>query len=169
MSDICLESKPGVFRSYRLVLGSFSGKLLATYIVATFGFIIGLVLLIVPGVIFLTWVLFSVPVVILEGRWGLKALVRSKELGRGYYWRNGAIAVAFVLTELLIEEVLRQTGNSIAGKIAFVEGWAIQMCLVPLSELFSPIFSIAVILMYYDLRVRKEAYNNVTLAEDLRH
>jgi hypothetical protein len=32
----------------------------------------------------------------------------------------------------------------------------------------APLFLVAVVLLYYDSRVRKEAYDNSALAEDLR-
>jgi len=34
--------------------------------------------------------------------------------------------------------------------------------------IIAPLFFITVVLLYYDSRVRKEAYDNAALAEDLR-
>lgn len=48
--------------------------------------IIGLVLLIIPGIIMAVWYSFSEQVFVLENIKGYKALKRSKELVSGYWW-----------------------------------------------------------------------------------
>src|SRR3712207_1516253 len=72
----------GLFRSVLPVLP----KLIGVGLVAGIGIVLGLVLLIVPGLILLTiWAVVS-PVVVIEGR-GLDALGRSRELVRGNGWQ----------------------------------------------------------------------------------
>jgi hypothetical protein len=43
-----------------------------------------------------------------------------------------------------------------------------RMFTVGMAMIVVPVFLIAVMLLYYDSRVRKEAYDNSALAEDLR-
>jgi len=47
---------------------------------------LGLLLLIVPGVIFMIWFVFSIYAVICEDKRGFKALSRSRELVKGHWW-----------------------------------------------------------------------------------
>jgi len=48
---------------------------------------LGFLLLIVPGIIFSIWFSFSFYVLVSEDRKGMKALLRSKELVKGYWWK----------------------------------------------------------------------------------
>ncbi len=169
ISDICLGYKPSVWRSYTRVVGVLLGKLLVTDLLTILIVMIGFTLLIVPGFLFLAWVIIVGPVVILEGTWGVNAFKRSKSLGRGYYLRNAGLLMILIVMSGLIGQLLRVLGNIIAATFDFVENWVINLFLLPLSEVFAPILLISTILMYYDLRVRKEAYDNAALAEDLKH
>ncbi len=47
---------------------------------------IGFLLFIIPGIIFVVWFTFSTYIVVCEDKRGFKALFRSKELVRGYWW-----------------------------------------------------------------------------------
>lgn len=169
VSDICLGNQPSIQRSYKRVFGVLLGKLLATDFLVFLFFIAGLILLVLPGLIFLAWVVVFGPVVVLEGAWGLDAIRRSKALGQGFYLRNGAMFAALIVVYTLIDVGLRLMGAGIANSLGFLQSWMVEAALVPFSELFSPILLIVPILMYYDLRARKEMYNRAALAEDLRH
>lgn len=169
VSDICLGNQPSIQRSYKRIFGVLLGKILATDFLVFLFFIIGFILLVVPGFVFLAWIVVYGPVVVLEGAWGLAAIKRSKALGQGFYLRNGALFIALIIIYTLIDEALRLIGSGLADSLGFLQSWMIEAALVPFSELFSPIMLIAPILMYYDLRARKEMYTRATLAEDLRH
>ena len=56
------------------------GTLIISGILAGLGIAVGLVLLIVPGLILLTWWCLIVPVIVLEGRQVGEAFTRSREL-----------------------------------------------------------------------------------------
>ena len=62
------------------------------------GVLLGTLMLIVPGVwLYLAWA-FAIPVLLVEGLRGRKALGRSFELVRGRWWRTfGVIVVGFIL------------------------------------------------------------------------
>lgn len=67
-------------------------------ILAAIGVSIGLVLLIVPGLVLLTWWLLIVPVIMLEGASVGEAFGRSRELVRGNGWNVfGLIVLTFVI------------------------------------------------------------------------
>ncbi len=59
----------------------------------------GLILFIIPGIIFSIWFAFSSYILISEGKKGRQALSESKELTKGYWW---AIFGRFALSTLLI-------------------------------------------------------------------
>jgi len=162
VSDICLGNKPSVARSYGKVFGGLLGKLFVATLLQTLFIFIGLILLILPGVLAMLWLLLTPSVVVLEGLGGMKALKRSKALGQGYNWRNLGIilllqvlsSIPFVLFALLMPNALGQFG----GRLLFVA----------LQSLTGPLTVVVIVLLYYDLRVRKEAYDAAALAEDLR-
>src|SRR5918998_4672940 len=83
----------GLFQSVMPVLP----MLFLVGLLAGIGIVIGLVLLIVPGLILLTWWAVVAPVVVIE-RKGLDAFGRSRDLVRGNGWQVfGVIVVVFVI------------------------------------------------------------------------
>src|SRR5262249_29526992 len=189
VSDICLGNRPSAARSYKRVFSTIPGKLLVTnFLTITCWGIPALPLYILPAhfgkatgsakaVMFFAMIaslivavsvalrlLFASSVVVLEGLWAIEALKRSRSLARGFNWRNLAVLVLLfvvVLVVLIVVStlfILLNIKSALAGRIFTV---VIAMIIVPL-------FFIAIVLLYYDSRVRKEAYDNTALAEDLR-
>ena len=66
-------------------------------ILASIGITIGFILLIVPGLILLTWWLLIVPVIVLEGRSATESFGRSRELVRGHGWNVFGLIVLTVV------------------------------------------------------------------------
>ena len=122
----------------------------AAGILAAIGIVIGLALLIVPGLVLATWWLLIVPVIMLEGRGVLGAFRRSRELVRGNGWNVfGLIVLTFV--------------------ILFAAGIVVGIAVFPLDEslqqfvgnvvsntLFAPFVALAFTLSYYRLREARE-------------
>lgn len=85
------------------------GPLIITSILAAIGIGFGFLLLIVPGLVLMTWWAVFAPVVVLEGQTGFDALGRSRELVRGNAWTVfGLVVVIGILTSI---------GSSIIGSI----------------------------------------------------
>ncbi len=169
VSEICLGYKPSVARAYKRVFGMLIGKIFATNILATLITAIGYVLLVVPGIIAMIWFVFSQVVVTLEGTWGISALKRSRTLGKGNYARIFGLLVLLFCVAFVFLGIPVVVINLI---LAFLFPSAMTLAIVVtviLQCLFIPIGLIPFVLMYYDLRVRKEAYDITSLAEDLRH
>lgn len=65
-------------------------KMVVPFFIASFlaglASLVGLVFLIIPGVLFYIWFMFSGYVVFKEGKTGVEALKRSKELVAGHWW-----------------------------------------------------------------------------------
>jgi hypothetical protein len=163
VSDICLGNKPSVARSYRKVFGDVAGRLVSVSLLQMVLIGVGLVCLIVPGVIAALWLIFCPSIVVLEGMGSVDSLKRSSGLAKGYNWRN--LGVLLLLSVMFAVAILIP-----AVLFVFIDpgGFLPRLSLVAIQVLFWPVMQIAVVLLYYDLRVRKEAYDATALMEDLR-
>jgi hypothetical protein len=172
ISDTCLGERPTVMRSYRRLGGLAVGRLAWANFLQMLAVMCGVLLLVVPGVILMFRLLFTPIVATIENCRGTAALKRSASLGKGFHGRNlgvlvvlGALAIALFLGIVIVGAVL----TAVAGE----ESMSVAEVLIrTLTALFMlslyPLMFTAMTLMYYDLRVRKEAYDLNTLAEDLR-
>jgi hypothetical protein len=167
ISEICLNIRPKVGRSYRRAFAE-PGKLIRSYLLAFIIILLGFLALYIPGLVFSVWYTFIGPVVVLEALAGRAALKRSRELGRGHYLRNfGIIFLANILTLLLAIVLGGILGFLLA--LAFAVDLGVAEFLGGLVGLLvAPPAVIVLVLLYYDMRVRKEGYAAAQLADDLR-
>ena len=172
ISDMCLGERPSVTRSYRRLGGAVIGRLAWANILQMVVVAFGMVLLLIPGLILMFRLLFTPIVATIENCRGRAALKRSASLGKGFHGRNlgvfiviMALGVAFLLGVGIVTAVLGVVVDpenvSASAMLTRTLAALVMLCLYPL--MFT-----AMTLMYYDLRVRKEAYDLNTLAEDLR-
>jgi hypothetical protein len=120
------------------------GQLVAVGIVAGLGVVIGLILLVVPGLILLTVWSVAAPVVVLERPPGLGALRRSRELVRGNGWQVfGVVLLLGVLVALVAGgiEIVAESAGTGAGIVARVV----------LGVLTAPISAVAAAVLYFEL------------------
>jgi len=190
VSDICLGNKPSVARSYKRLFSTIAGKLAVTNLLTMAGWgvpaiLLGvlskpfhdasgalklaiaaaMVLCVVAIIVVVARLMFASSVVVLEGLWAFKALKRSNALVRGFVWRNLAtLALIFIVVFGVI--VLAATFLTVAHIKTTMLGGRIFTYVV--GSLLVPPFFISVVLLYYDTRARKEAYDSAALAEDLR-
>ena len=75
-------------------------------ILAGLGIAIGLVLLIVPGLVLVTWWAVIVPVIVLEKKGAGESFARSRELVRGHGWQVFGVVVLTLLTLVALQIVL---------------------------------------------------------------
>ncbi len=75
-------------------------------LLAGLGVGIGLLLLIVPGLVLLTWWLFIVPVIMLEGAGIMDSFGRSRELVRGHGWDVFGLLILTILVVIAAQIVL---------------------------------------------------------------
>lgn len=165
VSDICLGNPPSLTRSYKRVFRLF-GKMFTASMLQLIFVVIGFVLLCVPGIIAMLWFMFTPCIVVMEGLGGLAALKRSRALGRGYNWRNFGVfalvmVIAFVAYVILVIPLVLFIPDAASHFSGRFFNTIFQL-------LGTPLGIVAIVLMYYDLRVRKEAYDAAALAEDLR-
>lgn len=124
-------------------------------------------ILIVPGImLFVMWSL-SVQAKVLEDKGVFEAMTRSSDLTRGRRWRILVIWILFFILALVVSQLLQWPINLAAGvsgnialqrvapiwQVASIAATFVSECLV------GPLATIAFSLIYYDERVRKEAFD----------
>ncbi|MGZ8588099.1 MAG: glycerophosphoryl diester phosphodiesterase membrane domain-containing protein, partial [Actinomycetota bacterium] len=119
----------------------------------------GLILLIIPGLIFGVLLCVSVPVLIVENRRGREALSRSWNLVKGHFWHAlGVIFVAGIIVGIV---------SGIIGAIGGSE-WVIRWIFSAIAQILTaPFTALVSVLLYLDLRARSEALSASTLRAEL--
>jgi len=171
VSETYLGRQIGVWEAYRRML-PLVWRLLGTMILVGVLIYLGVMICLIPGI--LAWVWFSVttPIVALEQTWGMGAMDRSYKLVSGHGWRVfitlallqlivlvATIAMG-VLPILIIMLALGETNPLLAQSLAQAIGTATNIVV-------RPVAMIGVVLIYYDLRIRKEGFDLVTLTRAL--
>jgi hypothetical protein len=82
------------------------GSIAVAGVLAGLSVVLGLLLLIVPGLVLMTWWVLIIPVVVLERTTAGVAFGRSRELVRGYGWNVFGVIVLTLLVLLAFEIVL---------------------------------------------------------------
>jgi hypothetical protein len=167
VSDICISIKPGVLRSYQRTFKN-PGRVLGTYLAATLLSIVAFLALIIPGLIVSAFYMFVGPVVILEQLGGRAAFKRSRELGRGYYLRNVGVFLVVLIILLLVLFLVGAIVGLAVGMMGGTE-FTVQVVVLPFALCLSPLMAMPLILLYYDMRSRKEDYGAPQLAEDMKY
>ena len=144
--------------SYRWGLRRFGSVLLVAILVGI-TVAIGFILLIVPGIIFLTLFSVSIPAVVIENRRGTDAMKRSWNLAKEHFWHVlGVIVVAWIITTVVGSVLGAIGGDNWFG--AWIFSAIAQIITAPFSALVS-------VLLYLDLRARKEALTADSLRAEL--
>ncbi len=166
VSDVHLDRPASVMDSFSRVKGQVFGVMglyLLVGIVAT----AACLALIVPGVLlFIMWSL-AVPTKVLESKGVLDSMSRSMELtkgSRGRIFVIGLLVVVLTLgvTWLLQWPILIAAGVSVrSGMQRMAVGWQAAMLVATFvsQSLVGGLATIALSLVYYDQRVRKEAFD----------
>lgn len=127
---------------------------------------LGILLLIIPALIFGAWFFAGTNVVMVEGKGVIEALSRSRNLARGSVGRIlGTLAMAGIIVWLL--DVLV---SAIAVALFMRLGSGVVAAnLAPyvLGIFITPFLNVVVTLLYYDLRIRKEAFDLELMAKEL--
>jgi hypothetical protein len=124
------------------------GRLILVDLIVAAGTAIGLLALIVPGLIFLTWFSLAGPIIELEGTAVRGALKRSRQLVRGNFWAVFAVVLPIsVVSEVLSTASLDWFHGLIHNPI--LGDWAGEAVT---GILLSPLYAVAVVLMTLQLR-----------------
>jgi len=125
-------------------------SLIVAGVLAGLGIALGLILLIVPGLVLLTWWIVIVPVIVLEQRSAGESFGRSRELVRGYGWNVFGVIVLTVLVYIGLSVVVRLLLTPFADWLeAFLSS-------VVVGTVATPFLAVAWTLLYFRLRRAKE-------------
>jgi len=122
-------------------------RLIAVDLLFSIGTAIGVILLVVPGVVFFTWYALAGPVVELEDAGVRAAFGRSRRLVRGHFWQVLAVLLPIALaSEALAAPVVDAAHGTFAS--AFVGDWVGES----LSHIaLSPLFAVPTVLITLEL------------------
>jgi hypothetical protein len=144
--------------SYRYGLARLGSIILVGLLVAL-AVIGGLILFVIPGIIVATRLSCSIAALVVEDKRGREALRRSWNLVKGFGWRVfGAFLFSGLLAGLASSLLTLPFGRSAVGR-------AIGQTIASVITL--PYGALVGILIYLDLRVRKERYTSAELERDL--
>jgi hypothetical protein len=166
VSNIHLERPASIADSFKVVKGQIFAVLGISLLVAFVGSL-ALVAFIVPGVLlFVMWSL-SIPAKVLENRGVLESMSRSMELTKGSRGRIFVIGLLMLvltlgITWLLQWPILLAAGAGFTSGLRRVAiGWQVASLVATFvsRSLVGALGTIALSLVYYDQRVRKEAFD----------
>jgi hypothetical protein len=134
----------------------FLGSVLLVIVLYTLVVLGGLILVILPGVYFLVRFHFGVPAVVLEKERGRDALRRSWRLTQGAFWRLFGILLVTGILAGIVAAVFAVPA-ALAADHSGTSGWVIRAVGGSVGGvLTTPFTQTVVMLLYFDLRVRKE-------------
>jgi hypothetical protein len=174
VSEIHLGHEAGLWGSLGAVLPKL-GALLSTMLLVWFLIFLGFLCFVIPGVIFLLRWLMADKVVVLEGLRGTQAMRRSRELmrfrfGAGFWSRPwarvsllgcgvGLVCLGMYLVLLIPGWIL---SYFFPGALSSYLGEGLELLAETLTSAYG---SIALVIYYYDTRVRKENFDHRSMAE----
>jgi hypothetical protein len=151
---------PSVEQSYRFGFHRLGSVLLVSVLVglATVG---GLILFIIPGIYIGIRLCVSIEALVIEGRRGTEAMGRSWGLVGGHWWHAfGTVVVGGLLTGIVNAVITAPFGDT---------GWFVQAVAAAVATVVTlPYSALVGVLLYLDLRARKESLTMETLKSDLQ-
>jgi Membrane domain of glycerophosphoryl diester phosphodiesterase len=134
--------------------------IIAAGLLAWIGIALGLVLLIVPGLILLTWWILIIPVIVLEGRSAGESFGRSRELVRGNAWNVFGVIVLTILLVIAFNIVLSIVLSPVADWLqSFLSN-------IVSGTVVTPFVALAWTILYFRLKAAKEAPADVPATPD---
>ena len=151
---------PSLEQSYRFGFHRLGSVLLVSILVGL-ATIAGFILFIIPGIWIGVRLAVSVEALVVEGRRGTQAMGRSWELVGGHWWHAfGALVVAGLLTGLVNAIITTPFNNT---------SWFVQAIAAAIATVITLPYGVLVgVLLYLDLRARKETLTLERLRADLQ-
>lgn len=113
----------------------------------------GLVALIVPYFIVLTWFALIGPLIKIEGLGVLAAFRRSRALVRPHFWRVAGVVIPLVFLQAVLESAGDSSGHSLLGE-GYLGDWLAE---VIANLLASPLYALTVLALYFEATARETA------------
>jgi len=126
------------------------GTLILAGILAGLGIAVGLILLIVPGLILLTWWCLLVPAIVLEEKHVGESFSRSRELVRGHAWTVFGVIIVTAILSGIASGIIEWVFSFLPRFFRYWLGGTLANSVV------GPFFAVALTLMYFALKELKE-------------
>ena len=112
----------------------------------------GFILLIIPGIIFLVMFSVAIPALVVENLRGTDAMSRSWNLVKGSFWH----ALGLIIVAGIITAVVGGIVGAIGGAIS--DNWFVVWIFQAIAQIITaPFTALVSVLLYLDLRARREA------------
>jgi hypothetical protein len=151
---------PSLEQSYRFGFHRLGSVLLVSVLVGL-AIVGGLILFVIPGIWIGVRLAVSIEALVVEGRRGTQAMGRSWGLVGGHWWHAfGTLVVAALLTGIVIAVITAPFGAT---------GWFVQGVVAAVATVVTLPYGVLVgVLLYLDLRARKERLTLESLRADLQ-
>lgn len=169
VSEYYLGKDVTVGEAYRYVLPKLGTLIWAGFLVGVV-IIIGYLLLVVPGIIFSLWFTLVTPAIVLENLRASEGMSRSKALASGNLGKIFGTLLVVTIIAGILGAFIGWVGTMAAGAIfsnAFGATFVSQLMSIVAEIVAAPISAVAMVLLYYDLRIRKEGFDLEMMARDL--
>ena len=158
ISERYLGNEVTIGEALRRGLGCFWTLSLAE-ITATIRMMFGILLLVVPGILWMLSYSLIVPAILVEGQKAMPSLRRSRDLVKGYRGKVFCVTMVIILLEMILG-----SGVGLISSWLFNPGSGggalLSSAINNLASIFmTPLLIIATILLYYDMRIRKEGFD----------
>lgn len=153
------ESLEFAFARHRLL------SLLWVGTIATVMVVIGVILLIIPGIYLFVATSLAVPVLMLEGQRGMGAISRSMNLVSGRWWSTFGRLLVGLIMYIVAVFVIGAIAGGIAHSTTNVTLFEVIQGLVGalITIVLAPFIAALINVIYIDLRVRKEGADHAVL------
>jgi hypothetical protein len=170
VSETYLGHELTVGQAYRSVLPKLLTLVGASLLVGLI-FGVGLIMCVVPGIIFGLWLALTTPAIVVENKRAIAGMSRSKALASGNLGKVFAVGLLAALITYIVMLPLGWLGSLLAMTLlsgnAMLAVFVRQFLTVAGQVLAIPIGASASILLYYDLRIRKEGFDLQMLAQSM--
>jgi len=158
--------KASILQILRRMGGKTGYQILGTAVLQNLLILAGFLLLIIPGLYLFIRYTFALPIVVFERTPYDNALWRSGKLVDGSWWRIFGGFCISIIGFYIIVGLMSFTVFSLLQLFAFGDGLNFIFILIVCYSAM-PLLFIYPVLLYYDMRIRKEAINIETIRESI--
>lgn len=113
---------------------------------------VGLILFIIPGLIFLVMFAVAIPALVVENLRGTDSMSRSWNLVKGHFWHAAGVVVLAFIIAAVVSGVITAIGGAISSN------WFVSWIFQAIAQIIvAPFAALVSVLLYLDLRARREA------------
>lgn len=165
-ADVYLGNPISIGRTFRTALGLLPWILLVT-ILTSIATLLGLLLLVLPGIFIAVRLTVAPAALVVEGLRGTAPLGRSWQLTRGSFWRLLGLLIVSGLITAVVGAILGVPGE-LAVQALGPDAWPISgLVNAAATVLVTPFSMLVIVLYYFDQRIRKEGFDIEVMAQEI--